>query len=81
MSQVIKSWEELHALPASDTHTIKVNRSIGHGWIVNNKTGRRDAYLTILTFHRDGYACSTRRLQECGFDVVIEIGEDNGIDS
>jgi len=72
---LIKNWEELRTLipQESETHILEVNDY--KGWIQskNNSVDVYDNhYLSTHTFYGETYKWSTRTLQKCGFNVIID---------
>ena len=74
--KLIKDWDELKAIPQeSDTHILKINKWSGwlkaknssEGcWSVNNH------YLSTHTFYGENHEASSKLLQKCGFNVVLD---------
>jgi len=69
----IKNWKELSKVSDSETHTLDIEDYCG--WIIHKESGDR-SYLSTHTFYGNEHQNSTRRLQACGFDVVIISDED-----
>jgi hypothetical protein len=70
---LIHNWEELAALPDSETHSIKVEHNCC-GWMISKEPKGLDNlnYLSTHTFYESTYENSTKRLQECGFNVQLK---------
>lgn len=75
--QLIKSWEELSKVPPSATHRLEIDVQKCNGWIYriadtegnDSEVGR---YLSTHTFYGSTHEASTKRLQACGFNVIID---------
>ena len=70
--KLIRNWEELAALPPSETHEILVDT--GHsGWLksLGTKNKNRPTYLSTHTFYGRQHKVSTAILQRAGFNVEI----------
>lgn len=86
MSQLIKNWAELAAIPnESATHILEVNVDRGSGYLTAKneqsynpdeeyfkQLPHLDVYLTTHTFYESKYKFSSSILQACGFDVELE---------
>lgn len=68
--KLIKTWEELKEC-TSDTHTLEIDIDGGNGWIKDNKTNENKHYLSTHTFYGSTHEYSTKRLQECGFNIQL----------
>lgn len=79
MARLIKDWEELAKVSSSETHRLEIGEH--NGWIVtkhpvSDKFSDRQQYLSTHTFYEEQHERSTKRLQECGFDVEIANWDD-----
>lgn len=86
MSQLIRDWEELSKIQKeSSTHILTVSTKNCNGHLYAKEAKPYDAnkdfleqakhldhYLTTHTFYESQYQKSTKLLQACGFDVVLE---------
>ena len=86
MSQLIKNWDELAAIPnESATHILEVNTDRYNGYLrAKNEQDYNpdedwfeqlphlDVYLSTHTFYESKYKFSSSILQACGFDVELE---------
>jgi len=74
--QLIKDWIELSRVPASKTHKLQITTEHGNGWIVplipndDDFIGGKD-YLSTHTFYGKTHIHSTKKLQACGFNIVL----------
>ena len=74
--KLIYGWEDLSKVPPSHTHIIDIedpNDCNGH--IRSKIKSNTFNYLSTHTFYgykTREYAASTRRLQECGFNIVLD---------
>jgi hypothetical protein len=74
-SILITSWQELKDLTLkSETHTLEIDVD-GCNGSINKKDSdsfKDYHYLSTHTFYEGTYEWSTARLQDCGFNVVID---------
>ena len=80
----VKNWDELKAIPnESKTHILKIDKHSGHLKCKNPRRFKReksysnqviylDHYLTTHTFYGSSFASSTKLLQKCGFNVILD---------
>jgi hypothetical protein len=82
-AKFIKNWKELRDVPnESDTHILEIGEY--SGWLkakhrekykcakARNKHKYEDYYLSTHTFYGQQFVTSTKKLQKCGFDVVLD---------
>jgi hypothetical protein len=73
--KLIKGWEELKE-EKSETHVLEIDLESGNGWIhpknadENSWEGRH--YLSTHTFYGKTHEHSTKVLQACGFNVILD---------
>lgn len=73
----IKDWNDLVGLE-SDTHRLEIEVEYGRGWIRPKVYANDDEffmnshYLSTHTFYGKTYLHSTKLLQKCGFNVVLD---------
>lgn len=84
MSKLIRNWDELRAMSGeSDTHALEVEDHCGWIYVKNRKRYddhipyedqwlTLDHYLSTHTFYGHQHKNSTKLLQTCGFDVIID---------
>ena len=81
--QLITSWEQLSELPPNKDWHIEVDFERGNGHIVRRKpTGdlwEDRHYLSTHTFYRSQAKHTTKRLQDCGFNVEIYDWDRQGV--
>ena len=69
----IKDWFELDKInKESDTHILEVNTELGSGWIYSKNKNDNDYYLSTHTFYGLNYQYESEKLQECGFNVILD---------
>lgn len=83
MTKLIKTWEELAEVYASETHYLEIDINGCNGWVitknpVSDKFSDRKKYLSTHTFYGLNYKYSTKLLQSCGFDVEIDNWDEAG---
>lgn len=69
----IKDWNGLKDVE-SPTHAIEIDEDGGCGWIipkVDDGGWKNRHYLSTHTFYGGTHEYSTKKLQECGFNVVL----------
>lgn len=71
----IANWKELAKVPESDTHYLDIGDY--NGWVVtkspkSDKFSDRKKYLSTHTFYGLNHENSTKLLQSCGFNIVID---------
>ena len=76
----IKNWEELSKVPNSKTHSLEITPKDGNGWInplvpTDDVLGGKE-YLSTHTFYGKTHEYSTKKLQSCGFNVVLANWDD-----
>ena len=78
----IKGWDELMAIKQeSETHILEIDREWCNGWLkpkdkdLKGFEGRH--YLSTHTFYGGTHEWSTKILQECGFNVVLDNWDKN----
>ena len=71
--RLVRTWADLAQVPDSDTHRLDIDVEKCNGWI-NRKDGNEfiGHYLSTHTFYGSQHAASTKLLQSCGFNVVLE---------
>jgi hypothetical protein len=74
MPKIIHNWEELSECE-SETHILEIKD--GCGWIhpkndLEFKNWNGHHYLSTHTFYGKTYEESTKILQSCGFDIIID---------
>lgn len=83
-AKLIKDWDELKSIPKeSKTHILEIDDCSGHLTCKNPRRFKReksysnqviylDHYLTTHTFYGLNFARSTKLLQKCGFNIIID---------
>ena len=73
--KLIRNWDELKEIPQeSDTHILIIDK--WSGWIKAKKPSGNwcddNHYLSTHTFYGGNYKISSKILQKCGFNVVLD---------
>lgn len=66
----IHNWEELEEVSPSTTHYIEVDIEMGCGRL-RSRDNSEYMYLSTHTFYGYGIMPTSKKLQECGFDIEL----------
>lgn len=73
LPRLVRHWEDLAALPESETHRLEIDVEGCNGWIKDKRDPNAHwLYLSTHTFYGSCHEQSTKMLRKCGWDVTCE---------
>lgn len=69
--ELVRDWNDLAALPESETHRLIIDVEGGNGWIKDKRNPKEMGhYLSTHTFYGGTHNYSSALLRRCGFQVT-----------